>query len=126
MFNNNTMFITGLMLATFSFPAISADNPVQILKFKLDEVEICDKEENCDDVARKTLPDTKTEPLLVEAVNAESGFLMFTQNGIQKWVHQTEVELNVKAIASVTCTAQNHSRKSDSDVYASMGLGECK
>ncbi|MBE1275026.1 hypothetical protein [Enterovibrio baiacu] len=115
------------LLSTLLFAPLALSNAnegVKILAFLMDEVEICDKDYACADIDKKLLPDPEKSPIFVTSYDESEGMLEFFLNNDKKWVHQTEVELNQKAVASVICTNQKISRKSDKEVFATYGLGE--
>lgn len=116
--------LTLITALTLPLTAWAADGDVKILKFLMSEIEICDSDYNCLDVEAKTLPDPKKSPIPVVGFDEKEGMLKFVVEQQEKWVHQTEVELNQKAEASVICTNQKISRKSDKEVFATYGLGE--
>ncbi|MDD1781120.1 hypothetical protein LRP49_07870 [Enterovibrio sp. ZSDZ35] len=118
------IFIAVASLVVPLTQAIAADDDVKILKFLMSEVEICDENYNCLDVETKTLPDPQKKAIPVVGYDKNEGMLKFVVEQQEKWVHQTEVELNRKAEASVICTNQKISRKSDKEVFATYGLGE--
>ncbi|KKD60849.1 hypothetical protein RN22_08900 [Grimontia sp. AD028] len=116
-----------LVISLLCFPlglSVAQAKEVKIIDFLMDEVEICDNDYNCQDVPAKTLPDPTKSPIPVVAFDENEGMLKFVVKDEEKWIHQTEVELNQKALASVICTDQKISRKSDKEVFATYGLGE--
>ncbi len=113
-----------MLILGCSFQAVSEEKQIQILEFLLDEVEICNTREECQDIAKDLLPDPNKTTIVIEKFDQDEGYLMFKQNGEEKWVHQTEVELNSKSVASIICTTQNPSNKSDQQTFATLGLGE--
>ncbi len=115
------MILTWLVL--FSAVAL-AQEKVRILDFLMDEVEICDKSEACRDVDRSKLPDPTKVPLAVKRFDEGQGMVMFEHNGLEHWIHQSEVKLNVTALSTVICTTQDVSRKSDAQTFGIHGLGE--
>lgn len=105
------------------FPVFSSDNTLLIKKFLLKSVEICDANDECRDMSRKSLPDPSKSPIPVLEANAKTGMLMFKVGNKELWVHQTEVQLNKKYIVSQKC---EYTARSNENVVATMGAGECK
>ncbi|WP_432452890.1 MULTISPECIES: hypothetical protein [unclassified Agarivorans] len=118
------VLLIGLILSATSLSSYAKNDRVLIIDFLLDEVEICSSEFDCIDVAKSSLPDATKQAIPVKKYDKKEGMLMFEDDGEEKWVHITEVELNMKAIASVTCTATTISKASDKVTFASFGLGE--
>lgn len=115
--------VLGLSL---SFPAASvmAQDHVKIIEFLVDNVWVCDKDNECADVPSKTLPDPSKNALIVENYDRAEQMVMVKIDGQEKWFDQIEVQLNKTAVASVVCSSQTISAKSDSGTYATLGLGE--
>ncbi|WEM44669.1 hypothetical protein PTW35_25765 (plasmid) [Photobacterium sp. DA100] len=122
MFFQNIKWL-GFVFALMAYPAAAQDK-VLILDFLMDSVEICDGKLDCTDVDKSSLPDPKEETVIVASYDKKEGMLMFEHLGHEKWVHITEVELNHKAVASIVCTQQTISKKSDKQVFSTHGLGE--
>lgn len=101
-----------------------AEQEVKIIEFITEEIEVCNKAFECEDIPANTLPSPREVTLLVESYDQNEGYIMFKVENKEMWVHITEVELNKKAVASVVCTAQTISSKSDKSTYATLGLGE--
>lgn len=101
----------------------AADEPLTILQFILSEVEICDANDDCKDVSRKTLPNPSKSPIPILEANPKTGMLMFKVGNKEYWVHQTEVKLNKKYTVSQTC---EYTAQTNDNVVATMGAGECK
>ncbi|MGB3212913.1 MAG: hypothetical protein WBB19_19585 [Desulforhopalus sp.] len=113
----------------------AGNRQVLIKNFLLDSIEICDTSFSCKDVDRMDLPDATKSPVIVENFDQNHGMVMFQYNGENMWVHQSEVKLNEKAVASVVCTGQSGDNKRSNDIsyrsdrenFTSFGLGEgCK
>ncbi|CDU11896.1 hypothetical protein [Vibrio coralliirubri] len=113
----------GLSLGFSASPAIAQDH-VKIIDFLVDNVWVCDKDNECADVSTKTLPDPTQSGLIVENYDREEQMVMVKIDGQEKWFDQIEVQLNKTAVASVVCSTQVISAKSDSGTYATLGLGE--
>ncbi|SMY32206.1 hypothetical protein PMAL9190_00409 [Photobacterium malacitanum] len=112
-----------LMMITNTALANSSD--VKIVNFVLDEVEICTSNDDCTDVSLNQLPDPKKENIIVKTIDDSQNMVMFEHNGIEKWIHWSEVTLNTKDVASVMCTSI--AQADDKSTYATLGLGEgCK
>jgi len=101
-----------------------ATEKVTITAFITEEVEVCNKAFECEDILAKNLPDPSTVQLVIQSYDKGEGYIMFNYKDREMWVHQTEVELSKKAFASTICTAQVLSNKSDKATYATLGLGE--
>ncbi|MCZ4294058.1 hypothetical protein [Vibrio sinaloensis] len=101
-----------------------AQEQIKIIDFLVDNVWVCDKNNNCADVPKENLPDPTKKGLVVENYDPKEQMVMITINGKEQWFDQIEVQLNKTAVASVVCSTQVISAKSDSGTYATMGLGE--
>lgn len=108
----------------FSTSAAMAQDHVKIIDFLVDNVWVCDKNNECADVSTKTLPDPTQSGLIVENYDRKEQMVMVKIDGQEKWFDQIEVQLNKTAVASVVCSTQVISAKSDSGTYATLGLGE--
>ncbi|CAK1758558.1 Secreted protein [Vibrio crassostreae] len=115
--------VLGLSLG-FSTSAAMAQDHVKIIDFLVDNVWVCDKNNECADVSTKTLPDPTQSGLIVENYDRKEQMVMVKIDGQEKWFDQIEVQLNKTAVASVVCSTQVISAKSDSGTYATLGLGE--
>lgn len=106
---------------------VMAQEQIKIIDFLVDNVWVCDKNNDCTDVPKKTLPDPTKVGLVVENYDPKEQMVMVKIDGQEKWFDQIEVQLNKTAVASIICSTQQISAKSDSGTYASLGLGEgCK
>ncbi|MGG5573104.1 hypothetical protein [Vibrio diazotrophicus] len=115
--------VCGLILGLT--PSISmAKEQVKIVDFLVDNVWVCDKNNDCADVPKNMLPDPTKDGLVVENYDQQEQMVMVTIDGQEKWFDQIEVQLNKTAVASVVCSSQTISAKSDSGTYATLGLGE--
>ncbi|MDH5902329.1 hypothetical protein ACED30_03345 [Vibrio splendidus] len=103
---------------------VMAQEQIKVIDFLVDNVWVCDKNNVCADVPKNTLPDPKKNGLVVENYDQEEQMIMVKINGQEKWFDQIEVQLNKTAVASVVCSTQKISAKSDSGTYATLGLGE--
>jgi hypothetical protein len=101
-----------------------AQEQVKIIDFLVDNVWVCDKNNDCADVPKNTLPDPTKNGLVVENYDQKEQMVMVKINGKEQWFDQIEVQLNKTAVASVVCSTQKISAKSDSGTYATLGLGE--
>ncbi|HAS6347180.1 hypothetical protein LZU85_04345 [Vibrio sp. IRLE0018] len=101
-----------------------AQEQVKIIDFLVDTVWVCDQSNDCNDVPRSSLPDPKKSALVVENYDSKEQMVMVKIDGQEKWFDQIEVQLNKTAVASVVCSTQKISTKSDSGTYATLGLGE--
>lgn len=118
-----SMLVMGLSFGLASSTAM-AQEQVKVIDFLVDNVWVCDKDNSCADVPKNTLPDPKKTGLVVENYDQEEQMVMVKINGQEKWFDQIEVQLNKTAVASVVCSTQKISAKSDSGTYATLGLGE--
>ena len=111
---------------TFSFVSspLMAQEQVKVIDFLVENVWVCDKDNSCADVPKSTLPDPKKSGLVVENYDRQEQMVMVKIDGQEKWFDQIEVQLNKTAVASVVCSTQKISAKSDSGTYATLGLGE--
>lgn len=116
-------FLFSALLITLSVSLMASDQQLTILKFILSEVEVCDAKDNCEDISRKKLPNPSKSPIPILEANPKTGMLMFKVGNKEYWVHQTEVKLNKKYTVSQTC---EYTAKSNDNVVATMGAGECK
>lgn len=112
------------LLSGFSSSATMAQDHVKIIDFLVDNVWVCDKDNECADISTKTLPDPAKSGLIVENYDRKEQMVMVKIDGQEKWFDQIEVQLNKTAVASVVCSTQVISAKSDSGTYATLGLGE--
>lgn len=101
-----------------------AQEQIKIIDFLVDDVWVCDKNNECTDVPKSTLPDPSKSALVVENYDQKEQMVMVKINGQEQWFDQIEVQLNKTAVASVVCSTQKISAKSDSGTYATLGLGE--
>jgi len=113
----------------------AGNDQVLILDFLLDSIEICDTNFSCEDVAKTDLPQATKSPVPVQNFDKKHGMVMFQYQGKDMWVHQSEVQLNEVAVASVVCTGQGVAKNRNQDIssrsdnmnFSSLGLGEdCK
>ncbi|KJY82375.1 hypothetical protein TW81_13250 [Vibrio galatheae] len=118
--------VIGLTLSATSYGAIAQES-IKIIDFLVDNIWVCDQNNECQDVPKSTLPDPKKVGLIVENYDPKEQMVMVKIDGQEKWFDQIEVQLNKTAVASVVCSTQKISAKSDSGTYATLGLGEgCK
>ncbi|MCJ2377879.1 hypothetical protein LNL84_13660 [Vibrio sp. ZSDZ34] len=115
--------VLGLAFGITSSVCLAQDQ-VKIIDFLVDNVWVCDENNNCSDVSIDTLPDPTKGGLIVENYDRKEQMVMVKINGQAKWFDQIEVQLNKTAVASVVCSTQTISAKSDSGTYATLGLGE--
>lgn len=126
-----------IILLMFSISAghcIAGKEEVVILKFYTDPVDIYDTADTFEEVPRKNLPDPEKTRIVVENFDRPTNMVMFTHQGRQMWVNQSEVKLSVTAVASVVCTGGDGNGDDSRPITASgrksfvtMGLGEgCK
>ncbi len=114
--------------------SIAKTKEVRILNFIMNEIEICDTAFTCHNMNKSELPDPSETVVKVVNFDQDEGMLMFRHNGKDMWVHQSEVDLNETAVASVVCTSVPDTTKTSQDitstpksVYTTYGLGEgCK
>ena len=118
-----SMLVMGLSFGLAS-SAVMAQEQVKVIDFLVDNVWVCDKNNECADVSTKTLPDPTQSGLIVENYDRKEQMVMVKIDGQEKWFDQIEVQLNKTAVASVVCSTQVISAKSDSGTYATLGLGE--
>ena len=112
------------LLSGFSSSVTMAQDHIKIIDFLVDNVWVCDKDNECADISTKTLPDPTKSGLIVENYDRKEQMVMVKIDGQEKWFDQIEVQLNKTAVASVVCSTQVISAKSDSGTYATLGLGE--
>ncbi|MEH0689757.1 hypothetical protein H4F17_11860 [Vibrio cholerae] len=115
--------VISLTLGSISSGVVAQDQ-IKIIDFLVDNVWVCDKNNHCADIPKNMLPDPTKTGLVVENYDQREQMVMVKINGQEKWFDQIEVQLNKTAVASVVCTTQKISAKSDSGTYATLGLGE--
>lgn len=104
---------------------VQSSEPLKIVGYLVDELWVCDNQEQCADIPKSALPDPTRTPLLVKKQNSQDGLVMTEIEGEEKWFEEIEVELNKKPDVTGKCSDSNViSQKSDKKVYASYGLGE--
>lgn len=119
-----TTLIVG-SLTTIGCMSAQANEPLKIMDYLVDELWVCDTSDNCADIPRSQLPDPTKAPLLVKQRNPQDELVLTEIDGEDKWFEIIEVELNIKPEVTGKCSDGGViSKKSDSQIYASFGLGE--
>ena len=116
-----TPFVFFMLMAPLSYAQ------PQIIDFLLDEIELCDLEDNCIDVAKEQL----ATPMNVKGYDPLNNTVEVVYQSTSYWIHTSEVTLNEQAKASRTCALEGESVDSnevsqpkDKTTNSMMGVGE--
>ncbi len=77
---------------------------VLIQEFYMDPVFVYDSEDSYTEIPKASLPDPSKTKVVVKNYDQSEAMVMFTHEGREMWVSESEVRLNHTAVASIICT----------------------